>query len=84
MTTSSTALELFERTRELDRGLGLDLEWVRWGGPSNANLTAAVGTPTMDGLGPVGDGTHQMDEHIVIDKIPIRLALFTELVISLG
>ena len=84
MTVSPAAIELFERTRELGRELGLDLEWVRWGGSSDANLTAAVGAPTMDGLGPIGEGAHQIDEHIVIDEVPTRLALFTELVISLA
>ncbi len=63
---------------------GLDLNAVRWGGSSDANLAAAVGTPTIDGFGPSGEGAHQIDECIVIDDVPRRLALLSELVLSLA
>lgn len=84
MEASPATLELFDRAREIGKGLGLDLGWVRWGGSSDANLAAAVGAPTIDGLGPVGEGAHQPDESIVIDCLPPRLALFTDLVLSLA
>ena len=84
MEASPIALELFDRAREIGKDLGLDLGWVRWGGSSDANLAAAVGAPTIDGLGPVGEGAHQTDESIIIDRLPSRLALFTELIISLA
>jgi len=83
MEMTTTALAVFERTREIGAGLGLELQWVRWGGASDANLTADAGTPTVDGLGPVGEGSHQRNESIVVDAIPARLALFAELVASL-
>ena len=63
--------------------LGLDLQWARWGGSSDANLTAAAGVPTVDGLGPIGEGSHKITENIVVDALPARLALFAELVASL-
>jgi len=84
MEASEASFALFERARELGAGLGIELEWVRWGGSSDANLAASVGTPTVDGFGPTGEGAHQLSECIVIEEIPRRLALLTELVISLA
>jgi len=84
MESSPASIELFQRTREIGSDLGLDLERVAWGGSSDANLAAAVGVPTMDGLGPVGDSAHQFSEHIVVDQLPVRMALFSELVASLS
>jgi glutamate carboxypeptidase len=84
MEASEAAAELFERAQILGAGLGLDLTAIHWGGSSDANLAAAVGTPTIDGFGPSGEGAHQIDECIVIDDIPRRLALLAELVCSLA
>ena len=74
----------FERARGLGKDLGLDLNPIRWGGSSDANLAAAVGAATIDGFGPSGEGAHQIDECIVIDDVPRRLALLSELVLSLA
>jgi glutamate carboxypeptidase len=82
MEASETSLEIFEGARVLGKGLGLDLDWVKWGGSSDANIAASVGAPTIDGFGPVGEGAHQLGECIVIDEIPRRLALLTEVVRS--
>jgi len=84
METSSASTQLFERARALGNDLGLDLKPIRWGGSSDANLAAAVGTATIDGFGPSGEGAHQIDECIVIDDVPQRLALLSELVLSLA
>lgn len=84
MESTRASIELFRRTRQIGCDLGLDLHRVAWGGSSDANLAAAVGVPTMDGLGPVGDGAHQFSEHIVVDQLPVRMALFSELVTSLA
>ena len=83
MESSPAAFELFERARALGENLELDLHPIRWGGSSDANLAAAVGAATVDGFGPSGEGAHQMDECIVIDEVPRRLALLSELVLSL-
>jgi glutamate carboxypeptidase len=83
MESSPASLALFTRAQEIGRRLGQDLKWVRWGGSSDANLTAAVGVPTIDGLGPIGNGAHQMTENIIVDALPRRMALFTELLASL-
>lgn len=84
MEPSSAAFELYERITGIGKSLGLDLPWVRWGGSSDANLAAAVGTATVDGLGPMGAGAHQLNEHILVDAIPVRLSLFADLVVSLA
>jgi glutamate carboxypeptidase len=84
MAVSEGSLELFEGARILGRTLGLDLEWVRWGGSSDANIAASVGAPTIDGFGPIGEGAHERDEYILIDEVPKRLALLTEVVRSLA
>jgi glutamate carboxypeptidase len=78
------SMAVFERAREIGRGLGLELEWARWGGSSDGNLAAAAGTPTVDGLGPIGEGSHQRTECVVVDALPARMALFAELVTSLA
>jgi glutamate carboxypeptidase len=84
METSPIASQLFERARALGQDLGLDLSAIRWGGSSDANLAASVGSPTIDGFGPSGEGAHQVDECIVIEEVPRRLALLSELVLSLA
>jgi glutamate carboxypeptidase len=83
MEPTAASMALFERAREVGRGLGLDLRAARWGGSSDANLTAAAGTPTIDGLGPAGEGSHQLTESIFLDAVPARLALLCRLVESL-
>lgn len=84
MEMSEASMAVFERARAIGGHLGLDLKWVRWGGSSDANLTAAAGTPTVDGLGPVGEGSHQHTENIEVEALPARMALFAELVASLS
>jgi glutamate carboxypeptidase len=77
-TAASTAL--YDTARRLAAALGLELGAVRVGGGSDGNLTAAAGIPTLDGLGPRGDGAHARDEHVVIDDLPLRAALVAALV----
>lgn len=84
MEPSLAAVELFARARQVGLSLGLSLDQVAWGGSSDGNLTASDGTPTLDGLGPVGDGAHTSREHIVVAELPRRLALLAELVASLA
>lgn len=56
---------LFERARALAAELGLDLQEAATGGGSDGNFTAALGVPTLDGMGAVGAGAHASHEHIV-------------------
>ncbi|MFD0339836.1 M20 family metallopeptidase [Streptomyces sp. NPDC127117] len=76
--------ELFELARGHYAELGFGpLRGVAVGGASDGNLTAGVGTPTLDGLGAVGGGAHADDEHVVVAELPRRAALVAALVASL-
>jgi glutamate carboxypeptidase len=77
------AVELFERARELGEKIGLKLEEAATGGGSDGNFTAALGIPTLDGLGGVGDGAHARNEHVLIRELPRRAALLASLIATL-
>jgi glutamate carboxypeptidase len=66
---------LFARAQELARGMGLTLSEASTGGASDGNLTAALGVPTLDGMGVVGDGGHSIDEYAVLASLPERAAV---------
>lgn len=74
---------LFERARALAKPLGIRLTETSVGGGSDGNFTAALGVPTLDGLGAVGDGAHATHEHILIDQLPRRAALLAHLLAAL-
>jgi glutamate carboxypeptidase len=77
--TASAAL--FELAREVAAGLGLPAPaGVVVGGGSDGNFTAAVGCPTLDGLGAVGDGAHAEGEHVRLDAMAARAALLAALI----
>jgi glutamate carboxypeptidase len=77
------AADLFRQARELGRQLGMQLEEAFTGGGSDGNLTAALGIPTLDGLGAVGEGAHARHEHIVIRELPRRAALLAALLATI-
>ena len=58
----------------------LTLEECSVGGGSDGNFTAALGVPTLDGLGAVGEGAHAANESVLISKIPERMALLARLI----
>ncbi len=70
---------LFERARLLASQMNLTLGECTVGGGSDGNFTAALGTPTLDGLGAVGDGAHSSREHVLINTMPTRAALLAAL-----
>ena len=74
---------LFQTARELGRELGVTLEESSSGGGSDGNFTAALGVPTLDGLGAVGEGAHAPHESILINRIADRTALLAKLVAAL-
>jgi glutamate carboxypeptidase len=73
------ASALFHHARDLGLKLGMNLKEASTGGGSDGNFTAALGTPTLDGLGGVGDGAHARDEHTLIEELPRRAALIAAL-----
>jgi glutamate carboxypeptidase len=70
---------LFKRAKSLAAEMNLSLGECVVGGGSDGNLTAALGIPTLDGLGAVGDGAHSTHEHILTAAMPIRAALLAAL-----
>jgi glutamate carboxypeptidase len=70
---------LFRRAESLMREMGVPLGEASTGGGSDGNFTAALGVPTLDGLGAVGDGAHSPREHVVIRRLPERAALLAGL-----
>lgn len=74
---------LFQRVQEVGRLLGLELGEGSTGGGSDGNFTAALGIPTLDGLGVPGCGAHADHEQIEVDALPVRAALLAALLLSL-
>jgi glutamate carboxypeptidase len=74
---------LFQQASEIGRALGLTLTEGSTGGGSDGNFTAALGVPTLDGLGARGGGAHADSEHILMDSLPERAALLASLLLAL-
>ena len=70
---------LFARAQLLAKKMNLSLDECTVGGGSDGNFTAALGIPTLDGLGAVGDGAHSSHEHVLINAMPTRAALLAAL-----
>jgi glutamate carboxypeptidase len=74
---------LFDTAAKVAADLGIALEGVTTGGGSDGNFTAALGVPTLDGLGADGAGAHTFDEHILLSSVAPRTALLANLMMSL-
>lgn len=83
MERSVGIVQLYRTAEKLARELGVKTEESMTGGGSDGNLTAALGIPTLDGLGGVGEGAHAANESILIDRIADRTALLAKLVAAL-
>jgi len=79
MPRSQKNIALYEHARTLAAEIGFDLKDAVVGGGSDGNFTAALGVPTLDGLGVDGSGAHADHEHIIVSDIPRRAALLTRL-----
>jgi glutamate carboxypeptidase len=78
------ARRIFAIAASVASELGLHLEPISTGGASDGNTAGGMGVPTLDGLGLVGQSSHNPDEHIIIDAIPVRLALLAGLIARLA
>lgn len=74
---------LFRRACAIASEMGMELEESSTGGGSDGNFTAALGIPTLDGLGGVGEGAHALNESILVDRIADRTALLAGLLAGL-
>jgi glutamate carboxypeptidase len=70
---------LYKQARKLAAELGFQLDEAATGGGSDGNFTAALGVPTLDGLGAVGEGAHAAHESILIDQLVPRTGLLAAL-----
>ena len=75
---------LFRIAEEVGSKIGLDVRAVASGGASDANLCAGLGAPILDGLGAVGGGAHAVDEHVLIEEMPVRAALLAGVISALS
>jgi glutamate carboxypeptidase len=82
--TSPAGQALFKRAQRVARKLGMDLDPAGTGGGSDGNFTAALGIPTLDGLGVVGNDAHALTEWVDLTSLPRRAALLAELLLDLG
>ena len=71
---------LYEKACQVAKQLDWELEEASVGGGSDGNFTAALGIPTLDGLGAVGEGAHSAHESIIVSELPRRAALLAGLI----
>ncbi len=82
---ASASQELMALARQVATDLGLGtLEAVEVGGGSDGNFTGALGIPTLDGLGAVGDGAHTPGEYVEVSTLPERTALIAGIITQLS
>jgi glutamate carboxypeptidase len=74
---------LYKQARRLAAELGFTLDEAATGGGSDGNFTAALGVPTLDGLGAVGEGAHAAHESVVIEHLVPRTALLAALIATI-
>jgi glutamate carboxypeptidase len=82
MERKAGTIALFKKARSLAAELGFTLEEAATGGGSDGNFTAALGVPTLDGMGAVGDGAHAAHESVVIEHLVPRTALLAAMIAS--
>ncbi len=75
---------LVQLAQAAGKELGMNIQDVGSGGASDANTSAAMGIPTLDGLGAGGGLAHNPDEYIELDYLPERIALLAGLVEQIG
>ncbi len=83
MERSAGVVKLYRLAQGVARAQGMELEESGTGGGSDGNFTAALGIPTLDGLGGVGEGAHAHHESILLDQLPRRAALVAGLIEAL-
>jgi glutamate carboxypeptidase len=75
-------VRLFKQAQAIATELGFALDEAATGGASDGNFTAALGIPTLDGLGAVGDGAHARHESVVVEHLAPRTALLAGLLLG--
>jgi len=81
---NAATMALYETARTIARSLGQELPHGSAGGGSDGNFTGAMGIPTLDGLGPVGEKHHTLEENIQVASLVGRARLFAGLLAQLA
>jgi glutamate carboxypeptidase len=79
MERTEKVVRLFHLAEDVAKSLGFRVKEKSTGGGSDGNFTAALGVPTLDGLGGVGEGAHALNESVVLAEVPRRTALLAGL-----
>lgn len=82
MERSRGTAALFRQARALAGELGFALDEAATGGASDGNFTAALGVPTLDGMGAVGEGAHALHESVLVEHLAPRTALLAGMMVS--
>jgi glutamate carboxypeptidase len=80
MERTSGTVALFRRAATMAAGMGFHLQEAATGGGSDGNFTSALGIPTLDGMGAVGEGAHAPHESILLDAVVPRTALLAAMI----
>jgi glutamate carboxypeptidase len=83
MVRNQAGADLFHKAHQVGEKLGFDFQEGSTGGGSDGNFTAALGVPTLDGLGAMGDGGHAVHEHILLSHLPERTSFLAALLVEL-
>lgn len=84
MERTAEVARLFSLATQVAEEMGLSLSESATGGASEASFAAAMGIPTLDGLGPDGAGEHAADEHVLLPSLAERAALAARLIETLS
>jgi glutamate carboxypeptidase len=82
MERKAGTIALYKQARKLAAEMGFQLDEAATGGGSDGNFTAALGVPTLDGLGAVGEGAHAAHESVLIEHLVPRTALLAAMIAS--
>jgi glutamate carboxypeptidase len=82
MERSAGVVALYEKAKSIASQIEWKLEEAAVGGGSDGNFTSAMGIPTLDGMGGVGDGAHALHEHVVISELARRALLLSGMIES--
>jgi glutamate carboxypeptidase len=80
MERDATMEASYNQLRAICAKMGIDLPEEGSGGGSDGNITSALGIPTLDGLGPMGEGAHAVHEQVYISSLPARVAMLDALI----
>jgi glutamate carboxypeptidase len=75
-------VRLYSKAKALAAQLGIQLEEAATGGASDGNFTSALGIPTLDGMGAVGEGAHAAHESVEIEHLAPRTALLAAMLLA--